>query len=131
MNANELMLGNYVKEIATNRIGTILYVDFDKTKVKLEHSTLFCPIDMIEPIPLTEKWLLDFGFKSEGSKDYLFISLDKKDECYLYFNPLGKGIAINQNGKEGSFEMNIKFVHQLQNLYFFFANNHLQLVEPK
>ena len=132
MNANELMLGNYVKETATNRIGTILYVDFDKAKVKLEHSTLFCPIQAIEPIPLTEKWLLDLGF----NKDYKFgyIGIDFKSgnmtTDFVLTYPLKNGDFQKYFiWEHSSFKYNeLQYVHELQNLFFILTNNHLQLV---
>lgn len=62
MNANELMIGNYV----------FLTKDNFKTKNVYELSSFdIYKVDEsncqdIKPIPLTEKWLLDFGF----NKDY-------------------------------------------------------------
>lgn len=83
--------------------------------------------DWVEPIPLTEEILLKCGFESGGAKQYLFITLDKKDECYLFFNPLGKGIAIDQDGKECSYEIDLIYLHQLQNLYFALTNEELTI----
>jgi hypothetical protein len=123
MNANELMLGNYVKEIATNRIGTILYVDFDKAKVKLEHSTLFCPIQAIEPIPLTEKWLLDFGSELDRG-------VFRLPKLKGYFNLLNlKGNLFYEYNIHQVQMCKTQYVHQLQNLYFSLTGILLQLVE--
>lgn len=121
LNANELRIGNL--------INYLLIDELDERKQWYYPSTVDIyniPIILnkhkmnqdYQPIPLTEEWLLKLGFQSGGAKQWLFITLDEKDECYLYFNPLGKGIAIDQEGKECTFEIELNYVHQLQNLYF-------------
>ncbi len=124
MNANELMLGNYVKETATNRIGTILYVDFDKAKVKLEHSTIFCPIQAIELIPLTEKLLLDFGFTQTNSAFDLVINEFK---ISMFFHDSWH--FIFETKAEKAQLIGYWSVHELQNLYHILSGRFLQLVE--
>ena len=73
-----------------------------------------------EPIPLTEKWLLEFGFilYSTGSlckhlnNDDSYLAIDLK-----YGN--GVWLNINQEGIENSIKLShIKYVHELQNLFF-------------
>lgn len=67
-----------------------------------------------QEIPLTEEWLVKFGFEfTDWLGDWLG-SWDLKDGCF--------GLLKNANGtfifesKSGTSE--IHFVHQLQNLYF-------------
>jgi hypothetical protein len=66
------------------------------------------PIDYVEPIPLTEEWLLKFGFVSNPYEDRyekgtIHIECDKtKGATYLWVENMP----------------HIKYVHQLQNLYF-------------
>lgn len=69
--------------------------------------------EFYKPIPLTEEWLVKFGFEKsiyhcdiyELNKNGFEISFDFKDRvingCYLE-----------------CIELDIKYVHQLQNLYF-------------
>jgi hypothetical protein len=73
--------------------------------------------DWIKPIPLTEEWLLKFGFSKKV--DYLLqkrgfsICFEKHGdifECFL------ESIGIE-----------IEYVHQLQNLYFALTNEELIL----
>lgn len=106
---NELRFGIYLQELTSNDVFQVEKAFFTLLELNLECS---------RPIPLTEEWLIKLGFQSGGAKQWLFITLDKKDESYLYFNPLGKGIAIDQNGTECSYEIELNYVHQLQNLYF-------------
>ena len=126
MNANELMLGNYV-EFKNNvrKVEAICYPYNHLTS--LRNKALLEQVETVElkPIPLTEKWLLTFGAETDRG---------------VYRLPNFKGYFVLLNLKGSLFyEHNIhqvqmckiQYVHQLQNLYFFFANNHLQLVEPK
>ena len=71
-----------------------------------------------EPIPLTEEWLLKFGFtRTSGWDDYEgWIKDDVEIECNIYtFN------YVNCIDKE------IKYIHQLQNLYFALTNKELEI----
>ena len=69
---------------------------------------------MAKPIPLTEEWLVKFGFKIEGktwgntnySKDFSGIWLQDRGELYK--------CTISNGNKH----IEIRYVHQLQNLYF-------------
>lgn len=81
--------------------GTYATVDFENAK----------------QIPLTEEWLLKFGFE--------------KDNKWIFHIKLMKGY-ININGVFCLFEykenhQNIIYVHQLQNLYFALTGNELEL----
>jgi hypothetical protein len=69
-----------------------------------------------EPIPLTEDWLLKFGFKQDS---------DLKNSICRY------GIWFNKNNMEATYLsqklIKIKYVHQLQNLYFALVGEDLTL----
>jgi hypothetical protein len=104
MEAKELRIGNYVyaKEIETVKaIGIEDYIWFDKERN--------LSVELCQPIPLTEEWLLKFGFmKIDGSffkLSFLFYGLKIKD-------------AIGFQFRKGEFLIQLKYVHQLQNLYF-------------
>ena len=68
-----------------------------------------------KPIPLTEEWLLKFGFKKRKNR-HLFhwenkiVISEYKDEFENFFYP--------KTGYDIRFSNEIKYVHQLQNLYF-------------
>lgn len=127
------------------RIGNLLRDKISKTELKIieltEYNIVTYVIDRsmfplkngwkIEPIPLTEEWLFKFGFEvyaesvimkafkigfNEITQDYLFDlcwikDLDGKDKHPFY--------------KNGRFE--IKYVHQLQNLFFALTNEELTI----
>jgi hypothetical protein len=71
-----------------------------------------------EPIPLTEEWLLKFGFeewdKNAWQKGF-DLSIHKIDSIFWY----------NNNG----INVLIKYVHQLQNLCFALTGEELTLIE--
>ena len=79
-----------------------------------------------EPIPLTEKWLEKFGLKlshwmDEYEYDFCMGELFKGDKDIWKFEVNGNFDTI------GIAE--IKYVHQLQNLYFALTNSELKVKE--
>ena len=115
MEAKELRILNYVntpyeKEVEIKSIveddnwgGYYIVTNNNKTS-----------ITVVKPIPLTEQWLLDFGFVSHKQNYY------KKD----YFRiMIYEGIFFLEDWHDGCLE--IEHVHRLQNLYFALNNNEL------
>lgn len=110
MEVNELMLGNYLSD------GKEVFKVEKAFFTLLELNMQFC-----KPIPLTEEWLLKFGFEEiignvENSKCF------RHPKCSLivYFD----GTRLSVNFWQGNEK---KHVHQLQNLYFALTGNHLTL----
>lgn len=92
MKASELRIGNYVKDPYNN---TIRLVSVDKDA------------SMIRPIPLTEEWLLKFGFEKSG------------DHYNKWVDDVRAFILLNDFTLcDIDLKVEIKYVHQLQNLYF-------------
>ena len=69
------------------------------------------------PIKITEEWLLKFGF--EYTKLY-YIKYD--DDLIIYFD------GVDFYFKRSSKSLTIKYVHQLQNLYFALTGEELTQV---
>jgi len=94
----------------------------------------YCGWDMkdIKPIPLTEEWLLKFGFDSQigfikfiGKKytNSFEVAHNDLDRWYCYFRNFNKG-------EQDDFVLlrnNLKHVHQLQNLYFALTGEELTI----
>ena len=85
--------------------------------------------DYYEPIPLTEEWLLKFGIKNAN-----FIHEIKPPIIHIY--SINKWFfAINEDGSIRMLhpvnEIYIKYVHQLQNLYFALTGTELEYNERK
>lgn len=82
-----------------------------------------------KPIPLTEEWLIKFGFKSQSDffieKNYYTLKLPKK--IFDYDNSLtvcDKNIIFGYYGS-----IKIEYVHQLQNLFFSLTGEELEIKE--
>jgi len=56
MKASELRIGNWV--------------NYDGRNCTIQEPTDLVDADEFEPIPLTEEWLLNFGFEKEEHLDY-------------------------------------------------------------
>jgi hypothetical protein len=112
MKANEFRIGNivYVKGEVDELNGI---ADNDYYSTDYGHGVWD---DDIEPIPLTEGWLLKLGF--EKLRDNLFVLNE-----LLEFN--ANVICIDEG--RGLIPLNhIKHIHQLQNLYFALTGEELE-----
>ena len=122
MKATELRIGNLVIYVGIcnsrfNKIGEFEIQPYHFGYLfELEDA-----LDLLEPIPLTEEWLLKFGFEKLCSTEKGF-----KQNVYSMRNPslqiyeLSKGYGVSfWIGNE------LKYVHQLQNLYFALTNEEL------
>ena len=119
MEAKELRIWNLVER--TNK----------QTKEKLTlELTASCILDIscngvlssfnYEPIPLTEEWLLKFGFETKG------INRPKWTKWKVDLIEDEKGIF---SFDESRIYIDIEFVHQLQNLYFALTGEELELIK--
>jgi hypothetical protein len=82
-----------------------------------------------EPILLTEEWLLKFGFYETSNQDFIggLYTQDKPDKFFINKETMSYCFF----DYEGSIDdiIQIKYVHQLQNLYFALTGEELQLQE--
>lgn len=131
MEAQELRIGNYV-HVKYSRSGL---KDSD-VELTYESFLRFLHLDISEiahPIPLTEEWLIKFGF--EFWCDELGIKAYYKVYGVEYFCVATNGFWQLRGGlkdKDGAWRMGnnypfIKSVHQLQNLYFALTNTELTI----
>ena len=112
MDAKELRIGNYV---CFNNQDDYMKL----SQHNFESLIMFNTYDRINPILLTKHWLKKLGFKNT----YLF-SFATEFTCYVDEN---LNITIEQYS-EGRFNLtHIKYVHQLQNLYFALTGKELDI----
>lgn len=132
--AKELRIGNYVllQDKGAYQIDSGHDIDeidsFDGCSKEFE--------DYCKPIPLTEEWLLRFGFEKteKGSVSYQYTIGENpltKDWLLdlIWLKELDE--KLNQHLEDFPFYKNgyqkIKTVHQLQNLYFSLTNEELTI----
>jgi len=104
MEAKELRIGNWVKlDSGTETIirgGGINAIEMQQLRV--------------EPIPLTEEWLLKFGFYKSNVTARIDL-YPEDDGVYFYFNI------------DPAKRVKIEYVHQLQNLFFALTGEELTI----
>jgi hypothetical protein len=129
MKANEVRIGNYIKFH-----NTITKVEGFSIWDNLIQSDNFAERELkdFEPIPLTEEWLLRFGFNKDYKSGYLGIDVHNSD--FVLTEP--KKMGEWQNGYVFQFTAGnvpkfkeIFYVHKLQNLYFALTGEELTIKE--
>lgn len=134
MKATELRLGNYL--IQSNHTGTVQRIDFDGAILQMNEINIsgdVLDIDLslpLKPISLTEEWLVNFGFDRSsvrGDKHFYKQVADR-------FLRLSIGDFWNVHIGQAEIKyyeipVNIKYVHQLQNLYFALTGEELTIKE--
>ncbi|MFH1348413.1 MAG: hypothetical protein ABIH58_02145 [Patescibacteria group bacterium] len=108
--ASELKIGNWVRNI-------------DGVEYPIENGWQLDEGDTVYPVPLTEEWLLKFGFEYDTitySRGELMLSSHSDIDLSSYNVWWGTLTYGNLN-------FQIKYVHQLQNLYFALTGDELTI----
>ena len=134
MKAHELRIGNYlqrnkyvcvVQEINGVDNGVVAQFIEEMPMGMHEYNTI--------PIPLTEDWLLKFGFEKTVTATEGFFKVRIQ-------YTIGRFFILNSNAEKPSFgiglhdvwdgiSLDLKYVHQLQNLYFALTGEELKVRE--
>ena len=128
MKATESRIGNWIKHL---------------TKEETVWSTQSpdginsMPEGWYEPIPLTEEWLVKFGFEKIKFKNYKSPCYELKDIILMKdirdWNIFKYCVSVGDEGEDvdgtGFILSTVKCVHQLQNLYFALTGEELELVK--
>jgi hypothetical protein len=83
--------------------------------------------ESVKPIPLTEEWLLKFGFDKTLNQYKTVTSINKGNSENIPFIVLYLDNEFQYDDLR--FRTNLKYVHQLQNLYFALTNEELKLTK--
>jgi hypothetical protein len=124
MKATELRIGNYI-DYTTEREIVTMQTTYEHIRLIHNGNKNF------KPIPLTEEWLLKFGFEIDKDPETVFyeIRFDKIANykfCFCISRKIGFGIFYYETNFSTT---QIHSVHQLQNLYFAITNEELILVK--
>jgi hypothetical protein len=129
MKANELRIGSIVKSLVNDEdfsiveeighkasLGYYVSLNNQHSGVWLQHQER----DLILPLPLTEEWLIKFGFESFHKRDF-----KKKGLFITTYFATPQTLVDDDFGNKRVLEL--KYVHQLQNLYFALTNEELTM----
>lgn len=128
MKATEHRLGNLIYSPIQKEIVTLVAIEQGNRPITLGKmgTSSFSSFDCLERIPLTEEWLLKFGFvfgiklQDFTKGKYQFV---EREILKGYFSE-NKVFYFLNNTK-------IKSVHQLQNLYFALTGEELEILREK
>lgn len=110
LNVKDLRIGNWV-----NNFRQIIQVE-DGEDID-DHKEFNC----YQPIPLTEGWLIKFGF-TEAEINEKWYYLGKIWICVI-----DGVICFGDEFKQVNLNIQCKYIHQLQNLYFALTNEELTI----
>tara|TARA_R110002096_G_scaffold306489_1_gene501147 strand:- start:1488 stop:1856 length:369 start_codon:yes stop_codon:yes gene_type:complete len=115
MKAKELRIGNLFNEKYSNKTIEVIGLAEDR----IDFSGCYLAKWQAEPIPLTEEWLLKFGFYKPFIGGGLALRINESSIIRVFDNgDIEIGNEINFNAKH---------VHKLQNVYFELTNKELLL----
>jgi hypothetical protein len=109
MDSKELRIGNWVTFNGVEAQNGLIRKD------TLGHNNLFYTSDLddVQPIPLTEEWLVKFGF-----------TFDETTNCYHYYNFILNRLFVMM---DIDIHICLEHVHQLQNLYHALTGEELEI----
>jgi hypothetical protein len=116
MEVNKLRIGNWI-EIGIEK-GKVIEISQDNClKININNKeNISAPNERFDPIPLTKEWLEKFGFVMDTY-------------CYFHLDDIiGKFDILMDDDKFFALKLcKIKYVHQLQNLYFALTGEELKI----
>ena len=121
MRVEELRIGNIVKTINTIDIFKLVSIGYDYVLLTDEYNDYDSLIEELKPIPITEEWLLKFGFDLINNEYHQSRNHDLK----LHWTVNKNKMIPEFNEKKFVTGYDFKYVHQLQNLYFALTGNEL------
>lgn len=127
MEGKELRIGNYIKHSELHGITEVMAVGKDYIHILFNNETLYESIKWFTPIPLTEEWLLKFGFEIEKSSSHCIAFNESYDHELQLDKEFGKTENCWNITKYGGGYRLIYYVHQLQNLYFALTGEELTI----
>lgn len=116
--ANELRLGNLVNFMEDDTIFTVEEIVTDGIGVHNEEESTWIEIDQFSGIPLTEEWLLKFGFTW---------SHYHQDTAQREYYGINEYYVCKLNNRFYYENTKLEYIHQLQNLVFALTGTELEL----
>jgi hypothetical protein len=126
--AKELMIGNYLYCEYSGEIIQVTEIKNDGVYASSNKTVIerYYYYEEIHSIPIDEKWLTDFGFEKRKNLNNTPTWIYFKDnERWMYQDWETLEFTIRPFGLNNQTE--IKYIHQLQNLYYCLVGKELEL----
>lgn len=116
MNVTELRIGNYIQLETEYNNFILLVVSISEKKliVRYNSGNTTLNIKEVKRIPLTEEFILKCGFQVVGFYDNVYC----QDSFRIFLNKKTNQGLVKYETEKGNIEIEVKSIHQLQNLYF-------------
>jgi len=126
MKASELRIGNLVTDEWAPK-GVWPVVKF--TDKKVWYGTFNCRLESARPIPLTEEWLLKFGFTPSNHNNASYKAFDFGIYRIYLSKPKFEFWVLDTDYEEVAYckLRDLSYVHQLQNLHFTLTDEELTI----
>lgn len=130
MKASELRIGNYLNDSINGIVQIEMFYGTESFQMRSidPDEDVTIPLDSCKYIPLTEYWLIKFGFKTRIGKfgrEVYWISLNNFHVDLHMDKSLGAGYYFMLNDIQ--YSKPLEFVHELQNLVFALTGEELIL----
>ena len=116
MKSNELIIGQTYMSVKWRKAVSLTAEDIHELVERAEGADISHYINQIfKPIPLTEEWLLKFGFveRAIGHNDFgMNVVYEIQNIEVIHYNDGTFYVSIFDN------DIHLEYVNQLQNLYF-------------
>jgi len=128
MKIQELRIGNWYMSVKFQQPVMCDLLDFYDLCAKSDGVYDDPPInEMFSPIPITEEWLGKFGFKKHKAEDNYFYKKWGNNGVEFIFNSDRYSRNVFEYELGSNKYKQIKYVHQLQNLYFALTGKELEI----
>jgi hypothetical protein len=130
MQSKDLRIGNYVNYIGG---GTFKVTGIHEFGLDVEDDieSTYMEYEYFEPIKLTEDWMINFGMEyTDGFSNSrkLYVKKHEHDVSHITYSEKEGMLRLSNGQQKGTTLIpHIKYVHQLQNLYFALTGEELEL----
>jgi hypothetical protein len=119
--AKELRIGNLVISPSLNEITV------NARWILEQHQCDLSNCEYLQPIPITEEWLLKLGFEMVYISEFRTKLTHKKEHFIGYDLSHVSDKSMEGFTWYGRYITDIKYIHQLQNLYFALTQKELEI----
>lgn len=127
----DLRIGNFTKQ------GRVTHLPMGISHSEWQIGCDWSHFKEVEPIEISDSWLLKFGFvKSKDKSDvntYDELDYTHRDLKGFYYYLNGKAMTACNSWCDAETEIprEIKYVHELQNIFYYMTGKELLVVNPK